>query len=486
MNKILLSLIVFFITHNVFSQKDSITILSYTQVIELALMQSPEALKNKTRKENSYWAWKSFKAGYLPKFSLESYLPSYSKSIRRWTNSDGSDRTAMQERITPIATLSGEQLIGATGGTIRLSSHLKPTINYSTNTENYELNAFDITYYQPILSFNRHKWDKKIQDLKLLEADKDYFLNMEQTAITATQFYFDLMIAQINLEISKLNLANNDTIFKIAKGRYDLGKIAENELLQIELQFLKSQQSLDQASMDIENYQLKLKNFIAIKDSKKIILLLPEVLLKTNINYQLALEKAKLNNPDVIQFERQRLEAQKNLKKAKTENGFNANLRLNYGYSGTADHMYELDNNIDPANTITAGLEIPILDWGRRKASINQAKANQRLTEYTVEQNIVNFEQEIFTQLNTFQIQKSQVDIAKKADIIGQKRYESAKNRYLIGNITITDMNIATTEKDAARISYIRALKNYWISYYSIRKLTLYDFILKQDIITQE
>jgi outer membrane protein len=51
----------------------------------------------------------------------------------------------------------------------------------------------------------------------------------------ATRFFFDLLLEQINLEIALKNQANNDTIYKIAQGRYNLGKIAEDELLQLEL-----------------------------------------------------------------------------------------------------------------------------------------------------------------------------------------------------------------------------------------------------------
>jgi len=55
-------------------------------------------------------------------------------------------------------------------------------------------------------------------------------------------------------------------------------------------------------------------------------------------------------------------------------------------------------------------------------------------------------------------------------------RYDITKNRYLIGKIDITDMNIALTEKDEAKARYIQSLQDFWTAYFNLRRLTLYDF----------
>ena len=49
----------------------------------------------------------------------------------------------------------------------------------------------------------------------------------------------------------------------------------------------------------------------------------------------------------------------------------------------------------------------------------------------------------------------------------------------LINNL----MNIALEEKDNARQDYIVALRDYWLTYYSIRILTLFDFKNNQQLI---
>ena len=132
------------------------------------------------------------------------------------------------------------------------------------------------------------------------------------------------------------------------------------------------------------------------------------------------------------------------------------------------------------------GVGIPLVDWGRNKAAIRQAKANQELTNVSVEQDEIAFEQEIYLQVMRFNMQKSRLAIAAKADTIAQRRFDVTKNRYYIGKISITDLNIAQNEKDMARMSYLAELRNFWASYFVIRRLTHWDFERNQIIIYEE
>lgn len=46
----------------------------------------------------------------------------------------------------------------------------------------------------------------------------------------------------------------------------------------------------------------------------------------------------------------------------------------------------------------------------------------------------------------------------------------------MLGNLSVTDLSIAFTEKDQAKRDYIGALRDYWSAYYRLRYLTLFDF----------
>ena len=81
-----------------------------------------------------------------------------------------------------------------------------------------------------------------------------------------------------------------------------------------------------------------------------------------------------------------------------------------------------------------------------------------------------------------FNLQDDQLLIASKSDTIAEKRYEVTKQRFLIGRIDVLELNDALEAKDIARRGYVQALRNYWDYFYSLRTLTLYDWISDQKL----
>ena len=66
--------------------------------------------------------------------------------------------------------------------------------------------------------------------------------------------------------------------------------------------------------------------------------------------------------------------------------------------------------------------------------------------------------------------------LALRAYDISVKREEMTRNRYYIGKIGVLDLGVAVTEKEAARRSFMSALRSFWLAYYDLRRSTLYDF----------
>jgi len=104
------------------------------------------------------------------------------------------------------------------------------------------------------------------------------------------------------------------------------------------------------------------------------------------------------------------------------------------------------------------------------------AESNQEIVRTSVEQEQIDFDQEVFLKVARFNMQYDQVLIAAKADTVAQKGYDITKARYLIGRISITDLNIAQSEANNSKGNYINSLWTYWRSYFEIRRFTLFDF----------
>ncbi len=458
--------------------------LTLEDVVEIARSQSPEALMARHRYRGSYWQYRTYRAGYLPDLTFDATIPNLNRTISAITLPDGSDMFMRRSLARSSGTLSANQAIPFTGGELFVRSGLEriDLIRDDDTDISYLTTPVNIGYRQPVFAYNPYKWERKIEPLRYEEAKKEYIEELEDISIRATDLFFDLLLAQVNREINEVNLESNDTLYQIAKGRYDLGQIAENELLQMELNVLNSEASLEQSVIDYEAAHFQLRSFLGYDDSRPLKLIPPEEPHHLTVDVSVALAEARKNRSRILAFQRQRLEADSEVDQARSEQGFRADLFAVYGLTQSADAFGDAYRNPMDQQQLRIGVQIPILDWGVSRGRARMAESNRELVNANIEQAESDFEQEVFLRVMEFNMQERQLEIARKADLIAEKRYEVSRNRFMIGRIDIIELNIALQEKDRAKQAYLAALRTYWRGFYEMRRLTLYDFVEDEPI----
>lgn len=449
--------------------------LSLEDVLKIAKTQSPDALLAKHRFRGSYWQYRTYRAEFLPNLTLSGTLPDFNRSISSITQSDGTDRFIERNLINSIASLSLNQNIGLTGGQIFLNSELQRIDNLDRDSASYRTTPVSIGFRQPLNGFNSYRWQRKIEPLRFEESRRSYIEALENVSIRAVNLFFELALAQVNIEISKTNYNNTDTLYRISRGRYNIGTIAENQLLQMELSFLNAGIALNEALIDLEVRKFQLRSFLGYNETVDLELIFNTKVPDFRLDVGKVIDLATNNNPQIVNFDRQLIEAEREVARARSQKGLNADLFANYGLTQSAEELADAYKDPQISQRLTVGLQIPILDWGLGKGRYRLAQSSQEVVRTQIEQARIDFEQNVFIQVMQFNLQNDQLNIASKADTIAQLRYNVTRERFLIGKIDVLDLNIALTEKDVARRSFISTLRNYWRYYYNLRRLTLYD-----------
>jgi outer membrane protein TolC len=453
-------------------------VLSLETVITLARDQSPDAILAKHRFRGSYWQYRTHQADLLPRLSLNTTIPDLNRSIDKITLPDGTDAFVERRVVNSIMNLSLTQNIGYTGGNIFLNSDLQRIdLMGDKASTSYLSTPVSIGFRQPINGYNAFRWQKRIEPLRYEEARLNYLDAMERVATRAVNLFFDLALAQLNMEIARLNYSNSDTLYKIAQGRYRIGTIAENNLLQMELGLLNAGTALNRANIDLQTRMFQLRSFLGFHENVSIQLAVPNEIPGLEIPYEQALAHAKERNPEMFMLERLELEAQRDVASARSQRGINANLYATFGLTQRSDELQSVYVNPQDQQRVRVGVQLPIVDWGLGKGKYQMARSNEEVVRTQVNQALIDFEQNVFIQVMQFNLQDDQVEIAAKADTVAQLRYEVTKQRFLIGRIDVLDLNIAQTEKDVARRGYVQAIRDYWAYYYAIRRITLHDFL---------
>jgi outer membrane protein TolC len=447
-------------------------------VVRIAREQSRRAIIARHRFRSSYWEYRTHKAKFRPSLTLQGTLPDLNRSIDKITLPDGSD--AFVERSLANYTVSAflRQNIAPTGGSIFMSSEMQriDLLKDEQTTTNYLSTPVSIGLRQPIKAHNSFRWERRIEPLKYEAAQKDYVESLEQVSLTAVNYFFNLALAQVNVQIARLNYANNDTIYQIAKGRYNIGTIAENELLELELAFLRSSTDLNEAGIQLEINKFQLRSFLGYTENVDIELIIPDEIPELEVDVARALEHAHANNPTIIDLQRQLMEADAAVAEAKAERGLQADFFASFGLTQQSPDMANVYKGTQDQERLQIGVEVPILDWGLAKGRFKMAQSQQELTRVTVSQEEIDFDQQVMLQVMQFNLQDDQLRIAAKSDTVAQMRYNVIKQRFYIGKIDVTDLNIALRERDDATRNYLAALQNYWSYFFNIRRLTLYDY----------
>ena len=490
MNRICLTLIalVLFLNSLILQAQptDSIKyIFALEDVIQLAKEQSLEAIMARHSFRADYFNFRAYKANYLPKLILTTNPFSYDHSIRtiQSVDEDGKFQTRQTtvNMLSSNAELSLSQNIGLTGGSVSLGSEFSREQNLDDDSETgtqYKSSPIALTFKQPLNGYNAFKWEKKIEPAMYDQAKQSYIASMEQVSSNAVLYFFALAEAQIKLNMAQTNYANSKELYELSQGRYNIGTIAEDALLQMELKYMQAESKLNSAKIDIERSLNRLRSFLGFKDNVVIQLQINPNIPNFKVSYDKALDYALTRSPDIISYNIDLLEAERKVALAKSQKGITMDLDVSFGLNKTG---YDLKNaytpRFDDREGVSIGVRVPILDWNQAKDRYRNAQSNLEVVQTRKQQRETDFRQDVYLQVMNFNMQETQLRITAKADTIAQKGYEVSRQRYLIGKVSVTDLNIADADKDEAKVDYITQLRTFWSLYFTVRRLTLFDFL---------
>ncbi len=457
------------------SQKSSTFTLN--DCIGYSLKNSPGADIAKQQFLQREYRYESFKAGYLPQFSLGSSGPGLNRTIGEILQPDGSIQFLPQSQLFANSSLSMRQLIPWTGGEITMSSGISRIDILERNEDFYwRTTPFQLNFSQPVFQHNSMDWDIKMEELNKLNSDSKYIEAMENVSIDITRKFFDLYIAEITTRNARKNVAINDTLFRISKGRFTVGKIAENDLLQNELGLMNAMINLENASLDYQKAHEELIIALGMGGRDNIVIIPPKEIPGFAVDADKALAMAIEKNSAIIDYEIESVQAGRSLDLAENSNDFSATITASFGLNQTAGNVPDSYRDLLDQERFNINFAIPVYQWGMGNAEVESAIANQRSVRTSVELRRRRFEMNVKYQVQNFKLLQKQVSVAAKADTIAARRFDLAKNRYMIGKIDMNTFFIAQNEKDNALRAYITTLRDFWVAYYRLRQMTLYDF----------
>lgn len=467
----------------VFSQEKTMT-LTLEQLVMMANGQSIASFKAKNMYLSNYWSFKSFKANRLPSLSLSMTPLRYNRDfVRRYDSQQNIDVYRPQQTLFSHGNLSLIQNFDWLGGTFFVDSELGYHRNFSDNKfTQYSSVPIRIGYRQQLLGYNPFKWEKRIEPIKYEAAQKELLYNLEQTAEEASNYFFNLAMAQAEYKLAKEKIQSADTLYNIGKERFEIAAIRQSDLMTLRLDKINAENALQTAEISVKRAMFALVSYLNLEKDTKILLDIPQKVKNITINPEEALSYAKKNNPNFLKQKIQLLELQQTVDKTKREARFNMGVSASVGFNQVAPSFDKVYNSPLQQDVFAITLSVPILDWGVNKGKYNVAKSNLSVAELSTKQEEIKIEEEILMTLGDFQVQQQIIVSAEEALELASQAYQQTQERFIIGKADINSLTLANDRHQQAQRNYISALRNYWLNYYKIRKYTLFDFEVGESI----
>ena len=459
------------------SLKSQVT-LSLSRTIEIANDSSLQVFTAKNLYQASYWGFRSYKAARLPSLNLNMTPIQYYRDItRRYDSETNLDIYREQQSLYSSGNLSIRQNLDLTGGTFFIDSELGYIRNFGDNVySQYTSVPIRIGYQQDLFGFNSFKWERKIEPLKYEKAKQQYLYDREGISESSTGYFFDLAMAQAEHDLALENTASSKTLYQIGEERHKIAAISQADLLTLKLDAVNAQNSLTNAEINLKRAMFSFVSFLNMDKSTEVKLELPDRPKALQLNADDALTQARRHNPDFIGNKQSILEAEKEVDRTKKSANFEASLAASVGFNQVANDFSGAYQHPLQQDIVSIGVTIPLVDWGVRKGRANMAKNNLNVTKLSVQQKELNLEQDVIMTVNDFNIQQSLIASAEEALELANLAYNNTRERFVIGKADINSLTLSQNRQKDAQKNYISSLKNYWLSYYKIRKLTLFDF----------
>lgn len=461
-------------------------VLTFDEVVQISRCDNLSARRAFVEKKNAFWDYQIHRANLRPQLSLNTQIADFTRGVAPVNQEDGSIEFLTVDQNSSNAGLSLFQPIPFLGAGIFLNSYLYRFDNFNSGNHSYSSQPVEAGIQIPLWQFSKLKWDKRIKPIEYLEAKKEYDRNLEQSAFTAVNLFFRNVIDRNEWSMANANMEQNTELYRISQERFNSGKISKDELLQVKLMMVTARKNLKSASVSMENSAMLLITHLSLTNITDFYPVIPDTIPDFQITPAKAVEYAFYNNPESIAFKRRLMEADEEVARTRGATGFSGDVFATVGYGSNFGELNHWNDNLNQHATLQVGLSIPIIDWGRTEAARKKASMNKELEETAVLQEKINFEKEIISLVNTVEMQKENIATMKEAETIARQRYDIAYNRYLVGDLTISELNIAQNEKDYANRDLLSAQGAFWINYYRLRMITLYDFITRSALVTQD
>ena len=462
-------------------------VLTLESALEYAYKNSPALLQSKLTMEQQQMNLKAQRAAMKTQFSLTVDPFQYTRQ-NRYDNFNSA--WFIDEYMKSSASLAIVQPIKWTNGTIALYNDISWQ-NATNHSNGRKQNTFshDISLRldQPIFKYNEMKMNLKQVELALENAQMNYAMQQLNIEKNVTSSFYSVYQNQKSLAIAQDEYASQQQNYEIINNKVNAGLVAKEELFQAEVNLLTSESTLKNSEMTYENSKDSFKQQIGMDLDEDIMVLPNTEVDPVNIDSELAVQRALEQRMELRQHEITIEEDVFSIIQAKNNNKFNGTISARVGLNGLGyDKPNDIYKDLTDNEVIGISLNIPIFDWGQRKARIRSAELRKESDEISFAEEKKSIIIEVRQLCRNIPTLLAQIEIQRRNMENAERTYDINLEKYRNGNLTGMDLQNYQNQLTSAKMQHTNAIINYKIEILNLKTQTLWDFQKDESIFPTE
>lgn len=453
-------------------------VLDLDRTVKLATDSSLAAQKYQSVYDASRYQYLSWQASRKPQFSLESTPVQYERYMtQRYLSMEDVDVYRQQRMLYSQAGITATQTMEPWGGQFYGSTQLGYLRTFGDQNQTQFMTVpVTFGYKQELLFYNPLKWAKQIEPLKLTLAEKSLAYGIETASEEAVSKFFTLALAQDQQRMAEEYLASCDTIYAIAQRRYKIASISKAELSILQLEKTNARTTLANARISRQRAAQELATYLGMERTTDIELVIPTVMQNLHVDAAEAIQYARENNPQYLSSREAVAEANRDAERAKVEKNFSVSIDASVGLNQVADRFADAYRHLLSQDMATITLSVPLKDWGKRKNAYLAARSTVEAAERSELETARDTELDVALTVADFNERQAIVETAREALTIAEDAYAQTLQRFIKAQADAYSLSVAQSHWQTARQNQIASLQNYWLAYYHLRRITLYDY----------
>jgi len=399
--------------------------LTLADAIAMAQQRGDQAEGARATRDAARYRNDSFNARLRPQLFLSGNAANLNHGINPIVAEDGSTQFVGQSENQSTMQLGFSQAIPLTGGTVTIGSAVTRIDQFGTTYDKkWQTSPVVVSLQQNLFKPRDIVWNERIQSLNASVAERQYLEAREDVAGSTADAFFNLYAQQMTLANATANVAVNDTLYTLNKGRYEVGKIGENDLLKSELALLRARAAVDDAKLARDRAEAALRRMLNYPAEQPFSIVTPDSIPTIEADPEVAAREALKNASLMEQSQLDEVNVKREITAARLNNGFNASIAATVGFNQTASAFGAAYQSPLGRQSFTLGVTLPMMQWGAGRADVQAARADERRAASTAKTRRDQIAEDARFSVLAMQQAQRNVTLAAKADTVSIKQFE--------------------------------------------------------------